>query len=147
VQRMIRESVDRPLAELFLQSTLVPDLEGEGAARARSSVERFLYQRLETMPGFIGLFGLNQKIPIAFDAESSMEIDLYSKDLKLAIEIDGPQHLNDRDAYRRDRRKDILLQQSGILVLRFLADDISKQLDRVLDTIATSIAYRERSSD
>lgn len=144
VLRIIHDGVDRPLAELFLQSTMVPDLQGEGEARARSSAERFLYQRLNTMPELSGLFRLNEKIPIPFDAASAMEVDFYSDVLKIAVEIDGPQHLNDRDAYRRDRKKDMLLQQNGILVLRFLTDDVSKHLDMVLDAITSAVANRKR---
>ncbi len=49
--------------------------------------------------------------------------------------IDGQQHLSSKVAYRRDRRKDWLLQENGYLVLRFLAEDVSKNLDIVLDTI------------
>ena len=38
-------------------------------------------------------------------------------------------------AYRRDRRKDLLPQENGYVVLRFLAEDVGKELDLVLDTI------------
>ncbi len=50
-------------------------------------------------------------------------------------ELDGPQHLGDPAAYRRDRRKDQLLQENGYMVLRFLAEDVAKHLDVVLDAI------------
>lgn len=52
----------------------------------------------------------------------------------------------DPDAYRRDRRKDFLLQESVYLVLRFLAEDVGKGLDNVLDTIAHALAGRSRAS-
>lgn len=144
VRRIIRDGVDRPLAELFAQSTMIPELQREGPARARSATERFLYHRMDTMPELKGLFRLNHKLPVAFDAESSMEVDFYGPDLMMALEIDGPQHLNDPEAYRRDRRKDALLQQHGILVLRFLADDVTRRLDQVLDMIITATASRKR---
>jgi very-short-patch-repair endonuclease len=35
--------------------------------------------------------------------------------LRLAIELDGAQHLADAQAYRRDRRKDAALQQRADL--------------------------------
>lgn len=60
----------------------------------------------------------------------------------LVVELDGAQHLADADAYRRDRRKDALLQQYGYFVLRFLADDIGKRLDSVLDTIIAALVHR-----
>ena len=60
-----------------------------------------------------------------------MEVDFLAADLRFAIELVGAQHLADADAYRRDRRKDTLLQQHGYLVLRFLAEDAGKHLDGV----------------
>ncbi|MCL5670310.1 MAG: endonuclease domain-containing protein, partial [Acidobacteria bacterium] len=38
--------------------------------------------------------------------------------------MDGVERLGGPDAYRRDRRKDALLQENGYLVLRFLAEDL-----------------------
>ncbi len=48
-------------------------------------------------------------------------------------------------AYRRDRRKDQLLQENGYFVLRFLAEDLSKDLGHVLDTILRVLTSRERA--
>jgi very-short-patch-repair endonuclease len=74
-----------------------------------------------------------------------MEIDLFCTDLKLAIEIDGSQHLADPAAYRRDRRKDALLQEGGCHVLRFLAEDLGKHLDATLDSILRAIVHFRRT--
>jgi very-short-patch-repair endonuclease len=52
------------------------------------------------------------------------EIDLLSRADELAIEIDGYHHFTDAEGYRRDRRKDLLLQAHGYAVVRFLADDV-----------------------
>jgi len=57
--------------------------------------------------------------------------------------LDGGQHLGDADAYRRDRRKDALLQENGYLILRFLAEDVGKHLDRVLDAILRALSHQE----
>lgn len=62
----------------------------------------------------------------------------------MVIELDGDQHLADAEAYRRDRRKDLLLQQHGYFVLRFLAEDAGKRLDHLLDTILAVLATRQR---
>ena len=43
---------------------------------------------------------------------------------------------------RRDRRKDRLLQENGYLVLRFLAEDVGKHLDDVLDAILRALSRR-----
>ena len=71
-----------------------------------------------------------------------MEVDLLCADARLVVELDGGQHLANADAYRRDRRKDALLQQNGYFVLRFLAEDVGTQLDTVLDAILRTLAHR-----
>ena len=93
----------------------------------------------------MGCFRLNAELPIPFDNWGRMEVDLLCSDAHLAIELDGAQHLADAEAYRRDRRKDALLQQNGYFVLRFLAEDPGKRLDQVLDTIMAALVHREKN--
>ena len=50
------------------------------------------------------------------------------------------------DAYRRDRRKDLLLQENDYVVLRFLAEDVGRNLDSVLDAILRTLANRRSRS-
>lgn len=104
-----------------------------------------MYRRLETLPGTRGRFQVNADVPIAFDGWGRMEIDLLCPDSRLVIEIDGPQHLADPVAYRRDRRKDQLLQENGYLVLRYLAEDLAKDLNSVLDGILRSLSSRRNA--
>ncbi|MHB8809122.1 MAG: TOTE conflict system archaeo-eukaryotic primase domain-containing protein [Desulfobulbaceae bacterium] len=144
LRRLIRDGVDQPLAALFAEVSLVPTTGAEGAGHARSASEAFLFRRLESLPLTSGRFRLNRELPIPFDGMGKMEVDLLDIGTRIAIEIDGPQHLDDPDAYRRDRRKDRLLQENGYLVLRFLAEDIGKRLDEVLDSIARALANRWR---
>jgi superfamily II DNA or RNA helicase/very-short-patch-repair endonuclease len=139
VGRLVRDGVDTPLANLFVHVARKVVDEAEGVDRARSASEAFLYRRLETLPETKGRFRLNGKLPIAFDGNGSMEVDLLCADAKLAIELDGGQHLADAKAYRRDRRKDQLLQEHGYFVLRFLTEDVGKQLDDVLDAILRTL--------
>jgi superfamily II DNA or RNA helicase len=141
VRRLIRDGVDAPLGNLFVTAARPPD----DLQRARSASEAFLHQRLDTLTETSGLFLLNAKLPFPFDGWSEMEIDLFSAELKIAIEIDGPQHLSDPAAYRRDRRKDALLQENGCLVLRFLAEDLGKHLDATLDAILRAVVHRRRN--
>jgi len=70
--------------------------------------------------------------------------EFANRDLKLVVELDGAQHLADANAYRHDRQKDALLQENGFYVLRFLTEDIGRQLDLVLDAILRVLANRER---
>jgi very-short-patch-repair endonuclease len=114
----------------------------EGADRARSATEAFIYRRLQTLPATQGRFRLNAELPIPFDNWGQMEVDLLCTDARIAIELDGAHHLDSTEAYRRDRRKDQLLQENGYLVLRFLAEDVGKDLDMVLDTIKRALVSR-----
>ncbi len=143
VRRLVRDGVDSPLANLFVHVATTPPPDAQGAARARSASETFLYRRLETLAATAGRFRLNVELPIPFDGRGRMEVDLLCTGARLAIELDGGQHLGDADAYRRDRRKDALLQENGYLVLRFLADDVGMHLDQVLDTILRTLAHQE----
>jgi very-short-patch-repair endonuclease len=83
------------------------------------------------------------ELPIPFGERGHMEVDLLCESARVAIELDGAQHLADADAYRRDRRKDTLLQENGYFVLRFLADDVGKHLDRVLDAVMRVLSRRK----
>lgn len=142
VRRLIRDGVDRPLANLFLHATQPHP----GPDHARSASEAFLHRRLETLPATRGRFRLNTRLPIPFDQEGRMEVDFYCEEAHLAIELDGPQHLANEDAWRRDRRKDALLQRHGILILRFLATDVCKDLATILDTIQAALANRHTTA-
>jgi superfamily II DNA or RNA helicase/very-short-patch-repair endonuclease len=131
-----------PLLEKEGSGAVVPPPNAEGADRARSATEAFLYRRLETLAATTGRFRLNAELPIPFDGWGRMEVDLLCAPSRIAIELDGGQHLGDPDAYRRDRRKDALLQENGYLVLRFLAEDVGKYLDQVLDAILRALSHQ-----
>ena len=143
VHRLVRDGVDSSLANLFVDVAVMPAPNAEGANRARSASEAFLYRRLETLAATNGKFRLNVELPIPFDGWGRMEVDLLCAPSRIAIELDGGQHLGDADAYRRDRRKDALLQENGYLILRFLAEDVGKHLDRVLDAILRALSHQK----
>jgi len=142
VRRLCRDGLDAALADLFLSAAVKTARPGViDNEHARSATEAFLYRRLETLEETHGHFHLNAALPIPFGG-SNMEVDLLDRDLRLAIELDGPQHLSNADAYRRDRRKDALLQGQRYFVLRFLVDDVCEHLDSVLDVILRTVAHR-----
>ena len=64
----------------------------------------------------------------------------------MVVEVDGALHLGDADAYRRDRRKDRLLQEYGYTVFRFLAEDLAKDLDAILDVVLRSLTSARNQS-
>ncbi|PYT99687.1 MAG: restriction endonuclease subunit R [Acidobacteria bacterium] len=142
VRRLVRDGVDSPLAKLFFHAAVIPPSNADSPDRARSATEAFLYRRLETLAETAGRFRLNAELPIPFDGWGRMEVDLLCEPSHIAIELDGRQHLGDAEAYRRDRRKDALLQENGYRVLRFLSEDVGKYLDQVLDAILRALAHQ-----
>ena len=134
------------LGNLFVHAARVVQPRAEGIARARSASEAFLFRRLETLAATHGKFRLNEELPIPFSQRGHMEVDFLCPDARIALELDGPQHLCDPEAYRRDRHKDALLQENGYFVLRFLAEDVGKHLDAVLDTILRTLAHHARDT-
>ncbi|MCC6392953.1 MAG: DEAD/DEAH box helicase family protein [Bryobacterales bacterium] len=146
-RRLVRDGVESSLATLFAAAACPLPPDAEGVDRARSATEAFLYRRLQTLALTAGRFRLNAQLPVPFDGSSGMEVDLLCDELCVAIEVDGPQHLGDPVAYRRDRRKDQLLQENGYLVLRFLAGDVAKDLNAVLDAILRVFTNRRQGAN
>lgn len=102
--------------------------------QARSLAERILFEALQAHPVTRGRFELNARMPFGFGPRPA-EIDLLSRRDRVAVEVDGYYHFVDADAYRRDRRKDVLLQRHGLFVVRVLADDVAHALESILDRI------------
>lgn len=119
----------------------------EADDRARSAAERFLHQYLAQHPETAGRFALNRRLPFDFGPRP-VEVDLVSEGLAIAIEIDGYHHFRDPDRFRRDRRKDVLLQRHGYFVVRCLARDVVGRLGEVMDLILDAVrAQRQRRED
>jgi very-short-patch-repair endonuclease len=93
------------------------------AAKARSWAELSLFEALEATAATAGRFELNQPVSFQFGSRAC-EIDLLSRGDELALEVDGFHHFTNAEGYRRDRRKDLILQANGYAVLRFLAEDV-----------------------
>lgn len=108
---------------------------------ARSRAEQFLFHMLECVPETRGVFQLNVKMPFKFGSRP-MEIDLFAISGQIALEIDGYYHFQDSASWRRDRRKDFILQMHSILVLRFLAEDVVSRLDEILDAVRQALQHR-----
>jgi len=144
VRRLVRDGVDAPLAKLFVHVARNFDSSAKGAGRARSASEAFLYHRLQSLAETTDRFELNAELPIPFDGWGNMEVDLLDRSVRLIIELDGGGHFANEEAYRRDRRKDALLQEHGYFVLRFLVEDVGKRLDQVLDAIVRVLTLRDR---
>lgn len=108
----------------------------------RSRAERFLFQFLEARPTTTGRFQVNARLDIDF-GDRPMEVDFLNAEAKIVIELDGHYHFQSLDNYRRDRRKDRILQQQGFLVLRFLSEDVVRDLEEILKTIDQALTSRQ----
>jgi hypothetical protein len=84
VRRLVRDGVDSPLANLFVDVAAMPSPDAEGANRARSASEAFLYRRLETLAAMTGKFRLTVELPIPFDGWGRMEVDLLCVPSRIA---------------------------------------------------------------
>ena len=84
VRRLVRDGVDTPLASLFVHAARLFPEDAVGVERARSATEAFLLRRLETLPLTKGRFRLNVALPIAFDGQSRLEVDLLCADARVA---------------------------------------------------------------
>lgn len=71
-------------------------------------------------------------------------LDFYCDLQRLAIELDGGQHV---DAAARDVRRDGFLRGHGIRVLRFWNDAVFKETETVLGVIWTALQEELPSSD
>lgn len=115
----------------------------EELERARSAIEAFLFRLLELRASTVGLFELNVKLDFNHGAQRA-EVDLLCASLRMALEVDGYHHFVDRAAVRRDRRKDLLLQRHGYVVMRILAEDVVPHMSSVLGDIEDVLAWRRQ---
>ncbi len=53
-------------------------------------------------------------------------LDFYAPSIRLAIEVDGPMHEEQKDAIR-----DLYLQDRGLMVLRISSLGVRRELDRI----------------
>ncbi|MBX3010232.1 MAG: DUF559 domain-containing protein [Caldilineaceae bacterium] len=111
----------------------------------RSQAEKFLFQYLEARPTTVGRFQVNARLDIAF-GDRPMEVDFLDEAAKVVIELDGHYHFTSLDSYRRDRRKDRLLQQHGFLVLRFLAADVVGSLEEIFAAVDQALTLRQSNT-
>ncbi|HEX2691647.1 MAG TPA: DUF559 domain-containing protein [Kofleriaceae bacterium] len=108
---------------------------------ARSVAEATLYEALEATSATAGRFALNESLSVRF-GPTAAEVDLLSRKDQIAIEIDGIHHFADPDGYRRDRRKDLLLQTHGLVVVRLLAEDVMRDVRAAVNVVCQALAYR-----
>jgi hypothetical protein len=108
---------------------------------ARSAAELAFFEALEATPATAGRFKLNESLSVRFGS-NACEVDLLSRGDRIAIEIDGFHHFTDPVNYRRDRRKDLLMQQQGLMVVRVLAEDVMADPRPGIHMVCQALASR-----
>lgn len=108
---------------------------------ARSAAEAQMFEALEATPATAGRFELNGYLSVHFGGGAA-EVDLLARRDGIAIEIDGYRHFTDLDAYRRDRKKDLLLQLQGLIVIRLHAQDVMRDPRPGVNAVCQALAYR-----
>ena len=65
-------------------------------------------------------------------------VDFYCHECKIAIELDGNYHKN-KEQKEYDEARSGLLNEYGITVLRFWNDEVMKDVEKVLERIASRL--------
>lgn len=143
IRRLVAEGLSEDVAHAFVETARIvrhptPD---EIQSDFRSAPERFLFEQLESMVDTMGLFRPNVELHF-FHGNKPAEADLVAERMKIVVEVDGGHYHLSQQQYRRDRRKDVLYQRHGYLVLRFLAEDVVDDLETVLTTILEVVSLR-----
>ena len=66
-------------------------------------------------------------------------VDFYCPEQSLVIEVDGDSH-PDADQIVKDERRDRYFQSLGLRVIRYINDDILKNVDGVLEDLAERLS-------
>jgi hypothetical protein len=110
-------------------------------ARYRTLPERLLHEALEADPATRGLFVPNAALDVRF-GRSTAEVDFLCDRHRVVVEVDGWHHFRAPDHYRRDRRKDLTLQERGYVVVRVLAADVVEDAAAVAALVRDATARR-----
>lgn len=134
------DATDAALPASAAHTSSAPRVQGF-RINARSAAEAALLEALEATPATAGRFELNRYLSVRF-GPNALEVDLLGRRDRIAIEIDGYYHFGDLEAYRRDRRKDLLLQTQGFMVIRVLAEDVMRDARPAVNAICQALAAR-----
>ncbi len=101
--------------------------------REMSLPEKLLWHKLRSLPKDVGLAFRRQQ-PI-----HPYVVDFACLRLRMVIEVDGWSH---DQRLERDRQRDLYLARLGYVTLRFTNDDVTGNLDGVVETIVREALAR-----
>ena len=73
-------------------------------------------------------------------------VDFYCPELKLAVEIDGDSHYQDRSK-NSDKHRQAFIETFGIKFLRFTNEDVIKNLEGVVEIVRRTVLEASDRSD
>ncbi len=111
----------------------------EGKPHHFSPGEQLLFTLFRTDPELRGLFAFNRRVRTRAGAEPI--VDAVWMAGKMALEVDGWQHLRQAD-YEADRRRDQQLMASGYIVLRVMHSRVMVEPRVVLEDIRQVVRAR-----
>ena len=97
--------------------------------RNQTDVERVLWSRLRDRR--LAGWKFKRQVPI-----DRFIVDFCCADAKLIVELDGGQHDQDNE---RDANRTKILEAMGYLVLRFWNNDLTQNIDGVLEEILSTV--------
>ena len=69
-------------------------------------------------------------------------VDFYCASARLVIELDGSQHYEDK-GLASDRERDHMLNELGIIVVRYSNDEVNRNFDGVCEDVLRRLALTE----
>ncbi|MFP4624522.1 MAG: DUF559 domain-containing protein [Gemmatimonadota bacterium] len=114
-----------------------------GAGVLRALLDRSggpAYTRSEAETTFLHLIRRNGlPAPRVNVRVAGIEVDFHWPSTRLVVEIDGFRFHGSRAAFERDHRRDILLAEAGVRVLRFTWKQLAQEPGRVLVAVTRSL--------
>jgi methionyl-tRNA synthetase len=107
--------------------------------REQTEAEQLIWAMLRDRR--LGNSKFRRQHPVEADGKQYI-LDFYSHDGKLAIELDGSQHQEQR---QHDKTRSNALKKQGIVVLRFWNNEVLTQTESVLETIWSALTMNEKT--
>ena len=102
--------------------------------RTQTDAERALWQRMRDRQ--LHGYKFRRQMPV-----KPYIVDFACIELKLIVELDGSQHLQQK---QHDDQRTRFLEASGYQVVRFWNNEVLKNMESVLESLSLTIAQREQ---
>jgi very-short-patch-repair endonuclease len=104
--------------------------------KSQTDAERLLWQRIRA--GQLNGYKFRRQHEFG-----GYVLDFYCASARLAVELDGGQHLTD-EGLARDAERTRFLERNGLCVLRFTNTEVMQELDAVLEAILAALIEQSK---